>query len=245
MLLGKFDTIGEKTINKIAEMAFKSQIKSAKYLSVQVKTNPQQLAKGILESLDIDGNGLIMRENLPLEKMRITLNDIAVSPFKALMGNVELTQPSRGKARIILNETDIETILNVDNLNSKLGQYPTASKVFFKRVDFRILSDGRIAIKAKLKEQNSNKLESICLIIKPRICQHKKGIILDEFACTQGEIWSATVVKILLAEVGKVLNLENLLIDGIYLQVDKISISEGKLNLFANAGITHLPKSKK
>lgn len=242
MLLSKFDGIGEKTINKIAEMAFKTQIKSAQHLSVQVKTNPQKLAKGVLESLDIDGNGLMMSENLPLEKMRITLNHIAVSPFKALMGNVELTQPSRGKAHIILNEKDIETTLNIHNLNRQLQQSSSELNLLFQRVDCRILSDGRIAIKAKLKVLKTHKIESICLIIKPRFCQVKKGIILDEFACTQGERDSAKVVKILLEEVGKVFNLEKLLIDGIYLQVDQFSTSEGKLNLLAIAGITHLPK---
>lgn len=242
MLLSKFDGLGEKTINKIAEMAFKSQIKSAEYLSVQVKTNPQQLAKGVLESLDIDGHGLMMRDHLPLEKMRITLNNIAVSPFKALMGNVELTQPSRGKAHIILNEKDIETILNVNHLNAKLQKSFSESNLLFQRVDLRILSNERIALKAKLKLLKTQTMESICLVIKPRICQVKKEMILDEFTCTQGNFEEIRVINLLLEEVGKILNLERLLIDGIDLEVDKFSISEGKLNLLANAGITHLPK---
>lgn len=242
MLLGKFDGIGEKTINKIAEMAFKNQIKSAQHLSVQVKTNPQQLAKGVLESLDIDGNGLMMSEHLPLERMHITLNNIAVSPWKALMGNIELTQPSRGKAHIILNEKDIETTLNLNHLNDKLEQSSSELSLLFQRVDLRILADGRIVVKAKLKVLKTEEIESICLVIKPRMCQVKKEMMLDEFHCTQGELKEATAVKLLLEEVGKILNLERLLIDGIYLQIDKFSISEGKLNLLANAGITHLPK---
>lgn len=242
MLLSKLDGIGEKTINKIAQMAFKSQIKSAQHLNVQVKTNPQQLAKGVLESLDIDGNGLVMSDNLPVEKMRITLSNIAVSPLKALMGNVELTQPSRGKACIILNEKDLETTLNIHNLNYQLQKYFPELNILFKRVDFRILSDGRIAIKSKLKFLTTNKVDSICLIIKPRICQEKKGIILGDFACTQGEVCSSNIAKILLKEVDQLLNLERLLIDGISLQVHQFNASEGKLNLLANAGITHLPK---
>ncbi|BAQ65322.1 DUF2993 domain-containing protein [Geminocystis sp. NIES-3709] len=247
MLLNKFDNIGEKTINKIAEMAFKSQIKDAQHLSVQVKTDPQKLAKGVLESLDIDGYGLVMQKNFRLEKMRITLNNIAVSPFKALMGNVQLTQPSEGDACIILNEKDIETALNIDNLNQKLQKYDIFYQnrpvgVTFFRVDCRILGDGRVAIKAKLKISETNSIESVCLVIKPRICTHGQSILMDEVECTQGQQFSSILTDAILEESTKIFNLDSLLMDGISFKMNYISMEEGKFNVLAIAGITHLPK---
>lgn len=242
MLLSTFDSIGEKTINKIAEIAFKTQIKDAKYLRVEVKTDPQLLAKGVLESLHIDGNGLIMQENIPLEKMNITLNHIAVNPLKALMGNVQLTQPSKGKASLILSEKNIETALNVNHLNKRLRGENTEEKVEFTKVDCRILEDGRISLKTKFRSLNPPHSQSVCVIIKPRVCDSQGEIVIDDVMFTQGSHHSSLIVNVLLKEVAKIFNLKNLLLDGISLKVSSFRAEEGKLILFANAAITHLPK---
>jgi hypothetical protein len=229
-------------------MAFKSQIKSAQHLSVKVKTDPNKLAKGVLESINIDGYGLTMQENLCLEQMTINLNEIAVSPFKALMGNVQLTQPSYGDACIVLNENDIETALNIENLNQQLNQYevllddqPVTAR--FSRVDCRILDDGRVAVKAKLKilAKNKNSVESICLIFRPTVCTQGNGILLNEVECTQGEELSPILTNALMEKAKQIFNLDNLLIDGISLDVNHLNVEEGKLNLSAIAGLTRLP----
>ncbi len=249
MLFTKLDNIGEKTINKIAEMAFKSQIESAQHLSVKVKTDPNKLAKGMLESIDIDGYDLTTQKNLRLEQMTINLSEIAVSPFKALMGNVQLTQPSYGSACIVLSEANIEDALNIENLNEQLKEHPILIDnqpitARFNRVDCRILEDGRVAVKAKLLilDQNKSSVESICLILKPIICNQGNGIIFPELQCTQGEELSPILINTLIQQTKLIFNLDNFLMDGISLDVKHLNIEEGKLNLSAKAGITHLPR---
>ena len=209
MFSKKVDSIGAKTINKIAEMAFKKQIKQAKNLTVKVTTNRQQLAKGILDSLDIDGDDLIMNRNVSLEKMKITLTNLAVSPLKALMGNVELTQPSQGQACIILNEKDIETALDINNLNQQLLPQKQTIPAQFNQVNFQILADGKVKIKAKLQRLQSNQIEDICLTIKPRFCQDEQGVILDEAEHIEGDFWSSVLIQSLLGEAHKIFNLDN------------------------------------
>ncbi len=189
-----------------------------------------------------------MQQNLPLEQMTISLNEIAVNPLKALMGNVQLTQPSYGKAYIVLSEKNIETALNLDSLNQELSQYeilldnkPVITR--FSRVDCRILDDGRIMVKAKLMmlDENKSTEKSICLIIKPTICSQGNGILLDEVQCTQGEELSQILTNSLIHSAKQIFNLDNFLIDGISLNVNHLNIKEGKLNLLAKAGITRLP----
>lgn len=242
----KFNHIGEKTINKIATMVFANQIKGADKLNVKVKTNPNSLSKGELESLAIDGEGLITQKDLRMHQMTITLNKIAVSPFKALMGDVQLTQPSEGSACIVLNQSDIETALNLDNLNQQLQQYDIhlddqLITVNFTKVDCRILGDGRIIVKARFKVIETDKIESICLIITPRICKISNGILLDDVEFTQGKELSPILLNAILVEATKIFNLQNFKMDGISLDVYQFEIEEGKLNLLAAAGITHLP----
>jgi len=74
MALPNLNHIGEATINKIATKAFETQVTQARELSVNVKVSRQNLRKGILESLEINGQGLIMKRGLSLEQMNISLH---------------------------------------------------------------------------------------------------------------------------------------------------------------------------
>ena len=246
MLFNQLDNVGEKTINKIAEMAFKRQIKAAQHLRVRVKTDPNKLAQGMLESLHIDGYGLTMQKNLRLEQMTINLSEIAVSPLQALMGNVKLTKPSQGNACIVLSEKDIETALSIDNLNQQLIKYQILVNnqritARFNRVECRILEDNRIAVNAKLTIVDTGTSETIGLILKPTVCSQRQGIVLDEVECTQGQELSPILTDAIIQEARHIFNLDNLLVDGISLNVNNFHVQEGKLNLLASAGITHLP----
>lgn len=244
-MFGKIDNVGEKTINKIAQMAFASQIKGADKLTVKVKTDPSNLAKGILESLAIDGEGLIMQKNLRMQEMKITLNTITINPWKALMGNVQLTQPSRGIAWIVLSEIDLETALNADHLNQQLQKYQIdldgqPVRVKFTQVSCRILADGTVAVKAKIQILETGLIKSIDLIIKPCICATGQGISLESVECTQGQEFSPLLIEAILAEAEQIFNLKKFKKDGFSLDVYQLNLEEGKLNLLAAAGITHL-----
>jgi hypothetical protein len=89
---------GEQALNKLAEVALSTQLDEVEKLEVQVKTEPGKLAQGQLESITIDGDGLVMQEDLRMEKMEMQISSIAVNPMESSMGNIELTQPAEGKA---------------------------------------------------------------------------------------------------------------------------------------------------
>ena len=247
-MFGNIGNIGEKTINKIAEMAFATQIKGADKLSVKIKTDRNNLAKGILESLAIDSEGLITQTNLRMQGMKITLKSITVNPWQALMGNVQLTQPSQGSACVVLSEADIQTALNIDNLNQQLQKYSISLdsqpvRVKFNRFDCRILANGKVAVEAKIRILETGLTKSICLNIQPRVCTTGKGISLEAVECTEGEELSPILIEAILAEAEQIFNLSYFKIEGISLDVHQLNIEEGKLNLLAAAGITHLPSA--
>lgn len=50
--------LGEQALNKIAELAFSSQLEDSDSLQVKIDTSPEKLANGELESLSIEGVGL-------------------------------------------------------------------------------------------------------------------------------------------------------------------------------------------
>jgi len=59
--------IGEQAMNKVAQMAIASQLEESESLSVSLKTDPGQLAQGAVDSVSIDGKGLVMQQDLRME----------------------------------------------------------------------------------------------------------------------------------------------------------------------------------
>jgi len=247
-MLGKINLegLGEKTINKIAELALSSQVKKAEKLTVKVKTDPNLLAKGMLESLSINGQGLVMHKTLRMQEMTIIIKSIAVSPFKALMGNIQLTQPSQGTACIVLNEADIEKAIALETLQKQIKNYKIyldgqKVKISIEKVNCRLLADGKVAIKATFRICETGQIREVCLTTTPRFCATARGVVIENVECTNGEELSPLITNALIEEAKKILNLSSFQMEGFSLLINQLNIEEGKLTLQAAAGITQFP----
>lgn len=247
-MLGKINLegLGEKTINKIAELALSSQIKQAEKFSVKVKTDPNLLAKGMLESLSINGQGLVMQKNLRMQEMKIILNSIAVSPFKALMGNIQLTQPSQGTACIVLSEADIEKAIALESLQKQIKNYKIyldgqQVKILIEKVTCKLLADGKVAIKAIFRICETGQIREVCLTTTPRFCATARGVVIENVECIHGKELSPLLTNALIEEAKKIFNLSSFQMEGISLLINQLNVEEGKLTLQAEAGITRFP----
>ena len=240
----KFDDLGEKTINKIAEVALSTKLEKREKLEVKVKTDPNLLAKGTLESLVIDCQGLMVENALRMESINITLNTIAVSPFKALTGNIQLTQPSRGKACVLLTETDITRVLDQAILRNQQNEIVIDNqvvKVSLKQVKCNLLETGKILIEGSVKREDTKDIKQVSLEIQPKICQAGNGVIIDEVEYLQEADLSSMLLDPILQEAKSILNLKNFKVDGLSLKVEEFNIKQGALQLEAEAGMTHFP----
>ncbi len=240
----KFDDLGEKTINKIAEVALSTKLEKREKLEVKVKTDPNLLAKGTLESLVIDCQGLMVENALRMESINITLNTIAVSPFKALTGNIQLTQPSRGKACVLLTETDITRVLDQAILRNQQNEIVIDNqvvKVSLKQVKCNLLETGKILIEGSVKREDTKDIKQVSLEIQPKICHAGNGVIIDEVEYLQEADLSSMLLDPILQEAKSILSLKNFKVDGLSLKVEEFNIKQGALQLEAEAGMTHFP----
>ncbi|MEM9540642.1 MAG: DUF2993 domain-containing protein [Cyanobacteria bacterium P01_E01_bin.42] len=216
MLLLDRKSLGEQAINKIATLALSSQLNEAQHLNVRVKTDPTLLAQGKLASLLIDGQGLVTRGDLRMQQMSLELDEIAVSPFKALMGNIVLTQPSQGTAEFVLTEGDFDRGLN----RLKLGD----------RVSCRLSDKGELTILQK---------DRLIFTAIPEIQAQGKGVKLD--VQLSSESFPSQSLKMLLQELEDTLSLRNFGMTGIDLTIENLEIGNGNLTLKAIAKMTKFP----
>lgn len=243
-MFSKFDNLGEKTINKIAEVALSSQLKETEQLKVNVKTDPNLLAKGMLESLVIDCQGLIAEKSLRMETINITLKTITVSPFKALMGKIELTQPSQGTASILLTEADLTRALDakIRNYQSIQVQIENQSvSVNLQDVNCQLLETDKILITTKVWFENTEEMRNLSLRITPCIYQLGNGVVFENVEYLQEPALSSIILNPIVEEANNIFNLQNFKVDGFFLKVKKFTITQGGLQLQAEAGMTHFP----
>ncbi|GFE71975.1 DUF2993 domain-containing protein [Chroococcus sp. FPU101] len=235
----KLEDIGEKTINKIAEMALASQIEQAEKVSVQVKTDPEKLAKGLLESITICGEGVKLNPFLRVQEMKINLTKIMVHPFKALMGNIKLLEPSQGTISIVLDEKDIEQSLRTQSWSKTLHNQQSISLVV-QQIWCNITEQDQIIVNTQLENKSTKERWVASVKVIPSISLLGE-IVLEEIQPTESSS-PVFIHEIILKELTKVLNFNSFAIDGLDLKIQQLTIQSGQLFLQGLAIMSKFPK---
>lgn len=240
------ENLGEQALNKIAELALSSQLEDSDSLEVKVNTSPEKLANGELESLDIEGKGLVIETDLRVQVLEISMSAIAVSPLKALTGNIELTQPTEGTARLVLTETDLNRAFNSPELRDKisvLDTYLQKGEVKFtvpqKKCQLR--EDGTVAVEALVELQPSGKTKEVAFTTTPKIAQGGRSVVLEDIQYVTGKEVSEDLTEAFLDKAGKILDLRNFEKKGLALLIHQLDVEAGQITLLAAADITQFP----
>lgn len=244
MFLIDTQQLGEQTLNKIAEMALRTQLDEAEELTVRVKTDPGMLAQGKLATLAIAGEGLVMQQDLRMQVLQIQLDNIAVNPWKALAGNVELTEPSQGSARVVLTDADVTRAFNSPTLRGQLRSLrvrvegePVTLSVEQVSCAFR---DERVAIDARIRLHGET--QRVQFSARPEVQESGRGVVLSDVDYAEGKELSPELTAALLDKARGILNLSNFEMEGISLQIRSLSVEQGKLTLDAIARVTQFPQ---
>ena len=239
---------GEQALNKLAEVALSTQLDEVEKLEVQVKTDPGKLAQGELESLTIDGDGLVIQEGLRMEKMEMQISSIAVNPWKALMGNIELTQPAEGTARVVLTEADINRAFNSESLSDQMRNLSISidgkpMTIDTLNVDCHLQGAGKVALDAKILLSQTGETRVVSFTTTPRASAGGWGVSLEDIQYPEGQELSPELTKVLMQKASEILNLRNFEMEGISLRIHQIDVDTGKLTLQAEANVTQFPSA--
>lgn len=220
-MFSNFQGLGENTLSKIAEVALSNQLKADK-LKVTVKTNPEKLAKGIVESLSIDSEGLIMSNNQRLQNLRMTFEQISVNPLQALVGKIKLTQPSQGTAFFVLSKKDLEHRLNRIKPDT------------IKSINCSIAADGDLLLQlvSGVSKQELN------FQLRPKLCKINHRVFLEEVT----ENSDGSLPEIVLKEAEALFNLGNFSFKGLSLKIHSLVVHNGHFTLRAITEISHFPQ---
>ncbi|MEO1093450.1 MAG: DUF2993 domain-containing protein [Cyanobacteria bacterium J06638_28] len=239
--------MGEQAISKLAEMGLKTQLDECDNLTVKVQVSPETLAEGEIESVTIDGQGLAMQgDELRTAKLHVETGAIAITPWKAAFGNIELKQTVEAQADITLTEQDINQALNSEYLLSKFevlqvhidGQ---TFQIVPLRIEFRLPGEGRAAIQANVETLGESRQYTVAFTAIPVASSDGHRIVLKEIAYENNVDTLDEVTTALIESTAELLDMRNFELEGMNLRIRELTILTGRLEIKADASVEEFP----
>ncbi len=240
--------IGEQALSKAAEIGLSSQLDEADNLEVDIRTDPGKLIQGQLESVKIQGEGLVMQKDLRAQELQVKTGNIAINPFSAAFGKIELTRPTDAEAHVVLTEQDLERAFNSEYIHDKLQNLdvnvdgkPMTIKT--NQVQFSLPGEGKIALNAEIVVNETGETKQVAFTTVPRMSPGGEQVKLEDVQYAEGQELSPDLTKALLERAGELLDLRNFELEGMSLRLKGLDAQKGKLTLQAQARVEKFPDS--
>lgn len=238
--------LGEQALNKAAEIGLSSQLDEVEDLDVHVKTDPFKVLGGEVDSVEIQGKGLVMQKDLRAEEMSVQTGKIAINPLSAAFGKIELTQPTEANAHVVLKEEDINRAFNsefvrekLQNLEVQFDGKPTT--IDTRQVEFHLPGDSKVALRAEIVLRETNETKQVAFSAVPSTSPDGYSVSLADVEYSEGKDLSPDLTETLLQKTSELLDLRNFEIEGMSLRLKSLDVQAGKMTLEAQAHVEQFP----
>ena len=240
--------IGEQALSKAAEIGLSSQLDEVENLDVEIRTDPIKVIQGELESVKIEGKGLVMQKDLRAEELEVKTGNVAINPLSVAFGKIELTRPTEADAHVVLTQQDIDRAFNsqyihdqLQNLDVKVDGQPMT--IDARQVQFRLPGQGKIELNAEVTLNKTDETKQVSFTTVPRLNAGGERISLEEVQYAEGQEVSPELTTALLERASELLDLRNFQLEGMSLRLNGLDVQKGKLTLQAKANVEQFPES--
>jgi LmeA-like phospholipid-binding len=237
--------LGDRALSKVVEIGIATQLDRSEQINVDVRTTPVDLLQGKVNSVEISGKGLVVKQDLRVETIQLSTDKVSINPLSAMFGNIELTHPTDAEARIILTEADINHAFACNYLQTKLRGLKMdlegkAVTIDIQQATLDLPGENKFVIAATflIREKNETKRFSATAI--PRIQEDGNQISLEILAA-EGEGLTLKLIMVIFEQLTALLDLRNFNIPGMTLQLHQLEAQPGRLVIHAKTQITQLP----
>jgi LmeA-like phospholipid-binding len=237
--------LGEKALSKVAEVGIASQLNEAEDINVDIRTNPGKLVQGKLDSVSISGKGLVMKQDLRMETLEVSIDKVEINPLSAVFGNIELVHPTDAEARIVLSEDDINRALSSDYIQNKLHNLQMNMDGHPVMVDVQestisLPGDNKFVITADFLIKEQDEVKKLSATAIPQI-QGNGHCISLEILSAEGQGLTSELIVVILEQITALLDLRNFDMPGMSLQMHQLDAQAGKLVIHAKTQIEQIP----
>ncbi|MBR8830528.1 MAG: hypothetical protein N5P05_003945 [Chroococcopsis gigantea SAG 12.99] len=235
--------LGAQAISKVAEMGITSQLDEVDELKVDVQTDPLKAVQGKIDSLSIEGTGMVIKEELRVEKMQLQTDAVSINPLKLAFGQVELLHPTTATTEVVLTESDLNRAFNSDFIRKKLQDKlslsldETTGILEAQEIEFSLPEEDRIFISSKFSDAGTGNIYPVSFTAKPQISADKQQVTLEKIQYGEEKDTHPELTGMLIEQAHELLNLANFELDGMELYLTDLKIKFGKMLLICQAEI--------
>ncbi|MEH2050571.1 LmeA family phospholipid-binding protein [Nostoc sp.] len=238
----------EQFLSQEAEKRISSQLDEVEQIEIDIQTDLLKIVQGQADGVLLTGQGLVIQPDIRVQEIKLQTDSIAINPFSALFGQIQLNQPVNAIARIILTELDINTALDSDfvcNQMQNLELNVDGEIVSFEPEEIKVFlpGDGKIEFRGKLllKEMGNTRPLAYTAIAPPRT--HSQPAMLEGFNCTEGEGISIELIIALMQKAKELMSLPYFEWEDIAFNIKNIEAQKDNLILMLEAQVRQIPSS--
>ncbi|MEB3211794.1 MAG: DUF2993 domain-containing protein [Leptolyngbyaceae bacterium] len=237
----------EEALNRMMELGISSRFDEVDDLVADVHSDPLKLLQGELESVNLKGRGLTIKQDLRTADLFVKSNGIAIDPMKAALGDIELTRPTQANIAVILKEADIERALNSDYLAEKLKKLKFTvdgrlTRLQPKQVSVRLPGEGIVELAADVMLTDIGKGDRIAFSAVPKLFSDGHHIQFEQVK-VDAESASQSLTESLVKTLNHLLDLRNFTLSGMELQIQEMELQVGQMRVVTAAQLEEFPGS--
>jgi hypothetical protein len=241
--------LGNQALSKVVQIGINTQLDEAEVIDIDIRTDPGKFMQGKLDSVTISGKGLVMKQDLRMETIEVSIGKVGINPLRAVFGNIELIHPTDAEALIVLTEADINRAFRSDYIQSKLRGLKMMMNgqeviVNVQQATVNLPGDNKFIINVNFSLSEQTEVKKLSATALPKIQEDGYRISLEILAI-EGQGLNLDLVSVIVEQLTALLDMRNFNIPGLILQLYKLEASQGKLLIHSHAQIAQiLPLAK-
>ncbi len=239
----------EQLISQEAERRVSDQLDEAEQIDIDVQTDLLQVLQGHSDGVSVAAKGLVLKENIRVQEIKLQTDSISINPLSAIFGQVELNEPVNAIARVVMTEADINCALNSEfarSLSQKFQLNVDGESISFELQDIQLFltGDRKIEFQAKvlIKEgDNTQSLNAVGIII-PRTST--QPILVESIKYNSESGISIDLIAAFLQKLKELAKLPSFTWEDITFRIKEMEVQQQSLTMILETNVQQLSASK-
>ncbi|MEB3360298.1 MAG: DUF2993 domain-containing protein [Synechococcales bacterium] len=237
----------ESLLSRILELTVHNHLEDIDCLKVDVASSAAQLLQGKADAIYLEGQGLQAADSLHVEHLSVQVKRVAIALVSMAMGKLELTQPARLTAQVVLSEDDLNAVIDRADVKAWIREQPIVCgsqslSLAIATLDCTLPAPDTFALQVRAQIHSTDGEAPRPLQLRGQLRLEAKGqrIYLEEaqFCHPNTPLLSETTA--ILTKVNDLLHRRSIQLDSLSLHIQTIAIQNHQLVLRFTAEIKDL-----
>ncbi|MBW4699629.1 MAG: DUF2993 domain-containing protein [Aphanocapsa lilacina HA4352-LM1] len=182
----------ERALNRAVELGIENTLQEVESVEVNVRTDPLKAIAGKADSVSVQGQGLVIDEQLRVEALEVQSDGLAVDPLAVLFGRLKLRESVNTTARVVLTEADLNRLLASSSVRGNLQNLVLRAdgqtvNVAVDVLQIHLHQSGRLQLTVELLHE-SGRRERLTLAATPCPGERESSLCLQDVRVQFGQI---------------------------------------------------------